>query len=59
MTMRPFLRSIRYMNEALEPLNVIESTSLEVLDSSWRYRSDLHSDYHKGRKGAGDDFLYY
>ena len=52
------LGSYRNVREALEMLDVIESTRFELLPSSWSERTPRDIDYHRGRRGPGGDFFY-
>lgn len=58
MEMRPCFGSTLSVNEALELFDVIYSTLFQLLEASWRSRSDLHTDYHTDRTRAGANLLY-
>lgn len=59
MAMQSCLGSTRNDNEVHELMYFLVNTQLDILDASWRCRSDKHTEYHRGRVGGGADFVYY
>lgn len=59
MAMPSRLGSTRNVQEALELLDVIETTLFELFDASCRSRSRWHMDYYPGWTGVGAAFFYY
>ena len=53
--MMTYLGLLRNVRKALELMDVIETSNFELVDFSWKDRSNRATDYHVGRKRPGWD----